>query len=296
MKQSKYKTAEARRAVENWVDFFAAKSALNFRKLDVATRFGNTRLLAAGHDKRDLKPLLFIPGARTCGMFWDVNNHLQILGNEYRMYLLDVVGQPGLSDGNCPRLASDDYGNWLDEVCEKIDFETGVCIGASFGGLLIFKLAAVAPERLEKAVLLNPVGLSYISLAPRTLYYTLLPVYFPTRKNVETFMRKIVFSPTEKPDGELWQRLADYIEISVREFEFGGDYPTRLADHEIVKLHAETHLIVGAADALIPPEKTVARARKLLTNLKSVEILPEIGHGIEISAQAIEKLKAVLGG
>lgn len=295
MKLSKFKTAEARQSVENWVDYFAGKSALNYQKLDVATRFGNTQLLAANHEKRELKPLLFIPGARTCGIFWDANNHLQMLGDEYRIYLLDVVGQPSLSDGNCPRLASDEYGEWLDEVCAKINFDKGCFVGASFGGLLIFKLAAVAPERIEKAVLMNPVGLSYISLAPRTLFYTLLPVYFPTRKNVETFMRKIVFSPSEKPDGETWKLLADYIEISVRDFEFAGDYPTKLTDEEIVKLQAETHLIVGAADALIPQTKTVERARKLLPNLKSVEILREIGHGIEISAKAIEKLKAILG-
>lgn len=294
MKLSKYKTNEARKAIEDWVDFFVANSALKYEKLDIATAFGNTRILAVNHEKSELKPLLFLPGARTCGIFWDVNNHLQILGNKYRIYLLDVVGQPSLSDGNCPQLASDDYGNWLDEVCEKINFGKGVCIGASFGGLLIFKLAAVAPERIEKAVLMNPVGLSYISLAPWTLYNTLKPVFFPTRKNVETFMRKIVFSQTEKPEGDLWKRLADYIEISVRDFEFAGDYPTKLTDAEVLKLNAETHLIVGDSDALIPHQNTVKRARKLLSNLKSVEILQNIGHGIEISSKPIEKLKIIL--
>ncbi len=294
MRISKYKTNEARNAVENWVDFFAANSALNYEKLNISTAFGNTRILAVNHEKRDLKPLLFLPGARTCGIFWDVSNHLQILGNEYRIYLLDVVGQPSLSDGNCPRLASDDYGNWLKEVCEKLNFEKGAFIGASFGGLLIFKLAAVAPECIEKAVLMNPVGLSYISLSPWTLYNTLKPVYFPTRANVETFMHRIVFSQTEKPEGDLWKRIADYIEISVRDFEFAGDYPTKLTDAEILKLKAETHLLVGDSDALIPHQNTVKRAQKLLPNLKNVEILPNIGHGIEISKFAIQKLKTIL--
>ena len=294
MRFSKYKTIEARRAVESWVDYFAEKSALEYEKLNIATAFGNTRILAVNHEKRYLKPLLFIPGARTCGIFWDINNHLQVLGNEYRIYLLDVVGQASLSDGNCPRLASDDYGNWLNEVCWAINFEKGSVIGCSFGGLLIFKLAAIAPERIEKAVLMNPVGLSYISLSPWTLYNTLKPVYFPTRSNVETFMGRIVFSPTEKPNGELWKRVADYIEISVRDFEFGGDYPTKLTDEEIVKLKAETHLIVGKSDALIPQHKTIKRAKELLPNLKSIEVLPEIGHGIELSATAIEKLQTIL--
>lgn len=294
MKLSKFKSNEAQQSVEKWVNSFVSASALRYEKLDVATSFGNTRLLAVNHGKRDLEPLLFLPGARTCGIFWDVNNHLHLLGSEYRIYLLDVVGQPSLSSGRCPNLNGDEYGVWLNEVCEKINFDNGVCIGASFGGTLIFKLAAVAPERIEKAILMNPVGLSYISLSPWTLYNTLLPVYFPTRANVEKFMRRIVFSPTEKPKDELWKQVADYIEISVRDFEFGGDYPTKLADEEIRKLTSETHLIVGESDALIPQHKTIARARTLLPSLKSVEILANVGHGIELSATAIEKLKGVL--
>lgn len=294
MKISKFKTGAARKFTEDWVDSFVSESALQYEKLDVETSFGRTRLLAADHEKKNLKPLLFVPGARTCGIFWDVNNHLHLLGDKYRIYLLDVVGQPSLSDGNCPKVRDESYGVWLDEVCERIGFETGVCIGASFGGLLIFKLAAVAPRRIEKAVLMNPVGLSYINLHPRSLYYTLAPVFFPNRKNVERFLNKIIFTATETPDADKLKRIADYVEKSVKDFEFGGEYPYKLGDAEVVKLRAETHLLVGDKDGLIPFQNTVRRAKELLPNLKSVEIFPEIGHGIELSTKAILKLSEIL--
>jgi pimeloyl-ACP methyl ester carboxylesterase len=294
MKISKFKTDAARKFTEDWIDSFASESALRYEKLDVDTSFGRTRLLAAGHEKKHLKPLLFVPGARTCGIFWDANNHLHLLGDKYRIYLLDVIGQPSLSDGNCPKVKDESYGVWLDEVCEKINFEKGVFIGASFGGLLIFKLAAVAPERIEKAVLMNPVGLSYISLRPRSLYYTLAPVFFPNRKNVERFLDKIIFTETETPDADKLKRIADYIETSVKDFEFGGEYPYKLGDDEVVKLRAETHLLVGDKDGLIPYLNTVRRAKELLPNLKSVEVFPEIGHGIELSTKPILKLAEIL--
>jgi len=156
------------------------------------------------------------------------------------------------------------------------------------------RLAAVAPERIERAVLMNPVGLSYISLQPRSLYYTLAPVIFPTRKNVERFLNKIVFTRTEKPDADKFNRIADYVETSNKDFQFGGEYPYNLGNDEIVKLRAETHLLVGDTDGLIPYQNTVRRGKELLPNLKSVEIIPEIGHGIEVSMKAILRLREIL--
>lgn len=267
---------------------------LNYHELDVETTFGTTRLLAARHERKDLEPILFIPGARTCGIFWDLNDHLHGLADNYRIYLLDVVGQPSLSALSSPTLSSNEYGIWLDEVCEAIGFHRGIVVGASFGGLLIFKLAAVAPKRIARAVLCNPIGLSYISLNPVSLYYTLLPVYRPTRRNVETFLSKMVFAQNGRPNGKLWNQLVDYVELSVRNFEFNGDYPTRLSNRDITALTAETHLIVGSDDALIPQKRTVRRARKLLSNLASVTVLPNVGHGIELSPMVVESIHNIL--
>ncbi|MEQ1761819.1 MAG: alpha/beta hydrolase [Pyrinomonadaceae bacterium] len=294
MRRSRFKTETAHNWLRNWVRDVSGNLTLSYQELDVETTLGTTRLLAARHEQQDLEPILFIPGARTCGVFWDLNDHLHALPGNYRIYLLDVVGQPSLSAPTCPILSSNEYGVWLDEVCEAIGFHRGVVIGASFGGLLIFKLAAVAPKRIAKAILCNPIGLSYISLKPVSLYYTLLPVLRPTRQNVETFLSKMVFAPGGRPNGKLWNQLVDYVELSVRDFEFNGDYPTRLSDKEITALEAETHLIVGSNDVLIPQDRTVKRAKKLLSDLASIAVLPNVGHGIEISPAGVASICDIL--
>lgn len=294
MRQSRFKTEEAHDWLKTWVREMSERLTLRYEELDVETRLGTTRLLAARHEQRDLEPMLFIPGARTCGIFWDLRNHLHSLGEDYRIYLLDVVGQPSLSALSCPVLKSTEYGVWLDEVCEAIGFRRGTVVGASFGGLLIFKLAAVAPERISKAILCNPVGLSYISMKPMALYNTLLPVFRPTRANVENFLSKIVFTPSDKPTGTLWNELVDYVELSVGDFEFKGDYPTRLSNKEVMALTAETHLIIGSGDTLIPQKRTIKRGKKLLSNLASVTVLPDVGHGIELSPMVVDAIGNVL--
>ena len=294
MKKSKFKNEAAKTFVEQWIDAAIAKSALNYEKLDVETSFGRTRVLAAGHSEKHLQPLVYVPGARTCGAFLALSNQLQILRGEYRIYLLDVVGQVGMSDGDCPSLKDASYGVWLDEVCRKLDIERAVFVGASFGGQIIMKLAAVAPERIEKAVLMNPIGFSNVSFSPLSLYRMLAPVLFPNRKTVESFLDHIVFAPNDGITRETKKRVADFMENAVVNFQFGGEYPSKMQEAEIKKLVAETHLIVGELDGLIPFQKTIKRAEDLLPNLKTVERFPEQAHGIEVSSDAISRLREIL--
>jgi pimeloyl-ACP methyl ester carboxylesterase len=197
MKISKFKDQAARIFVEQWIDATIENSALTYQKLDVETSFGRTQVLAVNHPEKHLPSLIYLPGARTCGAFLDLSNQLQILSGKHRIYLLDVVGQIGMSEGNCPNLKDGSYGVWLDEVCHNLEIERAVFVGASFGGQIIIKLAAVAPDKIEKAVLMNPIGFSNISFAPLNLYRTIAPVIFPNRKTVDNFLKHIVFAEND---------------------------------------------------------------------------------------------------
>ena len=280
--------------VENWIDSTLKKSALSYEKLDVETSFGRTRVLAVNHPERQLQTIIYVPGARTCGVFFDLSNQLQNLRHSCRIYLLDVVGQVGMSDGNCPSLKDASYGRWLDEVCCQLEIEQATFIGASFGGEIIIKLAAAAPERIEKAVLMNPIGFSNISFAPLNFIRTIAPVFFPNRKTVNGFLQNIVFAPHDEIKPETKLRVADFVLNAVKNFHFAGEYPSKMSDAEIRRLTAETHLIVGSRDGLIPSEKTIKRAKELLPNLKSVRVLSEQAHGIEVSSEAIFQLQHIL--
>lgn len=294
MKKSEFKNPEAKLFVERWIDSTIETGALNYEKIDVPTSFGKTRVLAFNHSDKDLKPVIYVPGARTCGVFLSLSNHLQNLSENHRIYLLDVVGQVGISDGVCPSLKDVSYGVWLDEVCRKLGVERAVFVGASFGGQIIMKFAAVAPEKIERAVLMNPIGFSNISFAPLNLYRTLAPVIFPNRQTVQKFLDRIVFAPNDGIAAETKERVTDFVENAVKNFRFAGEYPSKMSDAEIGKLAAETHLLVGARDGLIPFRKTIQRAKELLPNLKSVEIFPEQAHGIEVSDEAVLHLQKIL--
>jgi len=227
-------------------------------------------------------------------MFWDVNDNLKPLKKDYRLYLVDVIGQPGLSSGNSPDVKTKEFGLWICEVLDGLKLDKTNVVGASFGGLLGMKLANVAPEKIIKLVLMNPIGFSYISLAPSSLFYNLLPILFPNNKNVVRFVNNIVLAGGENLSKERRELLIEIILQTLQKFNFSADYPYKMGDGELTGWSVPTYVIVGEKDALIPHKKTVQIARKTVQNLKSVHILKDIGHGIELSKTAIELLSEIL--
>jgi hypothetical protein len=93
---SSYKSPADRRFVRVWIEKVQALNNSFYKKLAVQTSFGETSVLTLNHDRPDLDPLVILPGARTFGMYWDLNDNLKPLKDNYRLYLVDVIGQPGL--------------------------------------------------------------------------------------------------------------------------------------------------------------------------------------------------------
>jgi pimeloyl-ACP methyl ester carboxylesterase len=291
---SSYKSEADRRFVEDFYKKIQTLNSSSYEKIGVRTSFGETVVLSFNNERRDLEPVLILPGARTSGIYWDLNDSLKPLKRDFRIYLVDVIGQPGLSSGNSPDVRTDEFGWWLVEVLKELELEKTNIAGASFGASLAMKLAAVAPERILKMVLMNPIGFSYISLAPLSLFFNLLPIFRPNQKNVSRFIDKIVLAGGEKVSKERRELLAEIILQTLLRFNFRADYPYKMNDDELTGWSVPTYLIVGDKDALIPHQKTIQRARKCVKNLRDIHILKDVGHGIELSREAITLLGRIL--
>lgn len=291
---SSYKSPADRQFVEDWMTRVQTLNNSFYQKLTVKTAFGETSALSFNHDRPDLDPLVILPGARTFGMYWDLNDNLRPLKDNFRIYLVDVVGQPGLSSGNSPDVKTGEFGMWICEVLDGLGLETVNIAGASFGGQLAIKLANVAPERIKKMVLLNPIGFSYISFAPSSMFYNLLPIVWPGKKNVAGFVDHIVLAGGESVAPERREMLIEIILQTLLRFSFNADYPYKMPDSELNGWSVPTWLLLGDCDALIPHQNTINRARALTRDLREVHILKNTGHGIELSRSAMEILAKVL--
>jgi pimeloyl-ACP methyl ester carboxylesterase len=291
---SSYKSPADRAFVDEWLDRVQRENDFAYQKLKIPTFFGETVVLAHNHDRQNLAPLVYFPGFRTSGIFFDLNNNLAKLKKDFRLYLVDAIGQPGMSAGNTPDAKSGEYAEWIGEVLDGLGLEKAAVAGASFGGCLCLKAARHLRGRITKAILLNPSGLTSVSFAPKTSFYNLMPLIFPNRKTIENFMEYVVFGAKENVSAACWNAVAEFELHAVKNFRLKADYPYKMSDAELADIDVPIYLILGAGDRLIPPQKTLARARKLLPTLKETHLLKGVGHGIECSHEAIRIVENIL--
>jgi len=176
---------------EIWVHEVSKLSGTEYKKIEIETSLGKTVVWGINTDKPELKPFVIFPGFRTSSLFWDMDNALAPLKNEYRIYLVETNGQPNLSDGNTPDIKGDGYGIWANEVLEKLSIDKAIIAGASFGGLVCLKLCIANPDRVDKAILLNPGCLQPFSLSVKNLCNNMLPLVLPIRKMLRGFWTKL---------------------------------------------------------------------------------------------------------
>jgi pimeloyl-ACP methyl ester carboxylesterase len=291
---SSFKTEADREFIDEWLDNIRKRNNFDYQKLKLPTFFGETVVLAHNHDRKQLAPLVYFPGFRTSGIFLDLNDNLAPLKKDFRLYLVDAIGQPGMSAGNTPDAKSDEYAAWVGEVLDGLNLDKTSIAGASFGGCLCLKAARYLPERITKTILMNPSGLTGVSFAPKTSFYNFMPLLFPSRKTVENFMEYVVFGDKANVSEACWNAVAEFELHAIKNFRLKADYPYKMSDAELADITVPIYLLLGENDRLIPPQKTLARAQKLLPTLKETHILKGVGHGIECSHEAVRILKKIL--
>jgi pimeloyl-ACP methyl ester carboxylesterase len=282
------KPAEANQFLEDWNQQVQSLNGFVYQSLTVPTAFGNTRVWVANPHLTQAQTLVFFPGARTCGLFWDMDNALLPFRAACRYYIIDVNGQPSLSDGQYLNVRNQDYGQWATQILDALGLARTVVVGASLGGLICLKLCLVAPERVHKAILLNPAGIQSFSPSVRNLYYNLLPMLWPNRATLTKFLDKAIFRAPHHDLPPPYRNLIErYFLYVLRNHQFKGDYPAPVSVAELHRLTTPIFLILGENDLLFPAQESLRLARQHIPSLRQSQILAQTGHGIETSQEAL---------
>ncbi len=274
-----------------WVSQLEHLNNKRYERIELKTSLGNTCVWGLNTQDATAETIVIFPGARTSSLFWDVDNGLAPLQKTHHIFLVETNGLPNLSDGNTPDIKSTGYGEWALDVLDQLTIDKAYVAGASFGGLVCLKLCMVAPLRVKAAFLLNPGCLQPFSLSAKNLYYNLLPILFPSRKNILTFLDKAIF---QKPNHDLpiayKELLIDYELFALTQYNDNTQKPYYMKG-EMDTISTDVFLIVGENDLLFPYKKSIANARRELRSLREVITLPNVGHGIETYKEAIQLLR-----
>jgi pimeloyl-ACP methyl ester carboxylesterase len=121
---------------------------------------------------------------------WSPN--IAALSKDYRVYAVDVMGQPGKSRPDQPIRSRADFVEWLTAILNALNIDRAYLVGMSYGGWLTLNYAIGAPERVRRIVVLSPAG-SFLRNGIQFALRAMPIMFFPKRFMVDSFMRWLTF-------------------------------------------------------------------------------------------------------
>jgi len=150
-----YKSPEGEHLVRERYQTFLKYWPVPSQQLRVPTRQGETFVVACGDPSAPA--LLLFHGGAANSVFFAAD--AKAWSEQFRVYAVDMIGEPGLSAPSRPPLSSDAYSLWLDDVMEGLSLNSASIVGVSLGGWLALDYATRLPERVESLALMCPGGI-----------------------------------------------------------------------------------------------------------------------------------------
>jgi pimeloyl-ACP methyl ester carboxylesterase len=255
-------------ALKNW--------PVPYASLEVPTHLGPTHVIASG--PADAPPLILLPSFAGSALAWRPN--VEALSREQRVYAVDVIGQPGRSLATRRVRGRRACARWLAEVMDGLGIEKASFVGCSFGGFLAANQALLTPERVDRLVLIGPVGV-FANMSPALgLRMRAQPVLrwfrraLGDRRPPQPLALHGGAAPIH-PEDDGWRRLmgvtmAESARVSLTR-------ATVFSVAELDRITAPTLLLIGEYEMLYPPQATLERAKRLKPGIEA-EIVEGADH------------------
>lgn len=256
---------------------------VTYEEIEITNRFGTTHVVTSG--PKDAPPLVLLHGMLGTLTMWSPN--IADLSKDYRVYAIDVMGQPGKSVPNEPIRDAAGFVAWLSETFNGLDLDRLYLVGMSYGAWLAIHFTLTAPERVQKLVLLSPVAC--FQPLVRQFILRMLPMgLFPTRLTVNSFFGWMGINDT--PGDRVAQSQLDLTYLGMKHFRFPPEaarlMPGVFSDEELRTLPVPVLLLIGEREVLYDPVKALARARRLISNFEG-ELVPQSSHDMCVSQHRI---------
>ena len=277
-----FRGPDARREFDLWYDRTLGRLDVPWEARFVGTRLGDTHVVSCGI--ADGSPIVLLPGLGTTGVALPAA--LSQVGREFRVHVVDVIGQPGRSAQVRPDPAGPGYGRWLEDVVVGLGIDKARILAFSFGSWLALSLASHAPRRIERAALVIPAGIVPMANDARSLLFVQwLRGLVLHDADAARRVNRALAAPGEEPVEE----LVELTEVASRCFRLETrplwpfDFPTAsplrtYRREELAAFTAPTLVVAGLHDRLFPFDSLARRAAKVLPGLVSVDVDPHLGH------------------
>jgi len=257
---------------------------MDYEDLFVETRFGNTHVVKIG--KQDGNPLLILQGSNFT-MPYELSYFTALL-SYFCVYAVDTVGHIGKSSQTIVSLKTMEVGEWASDVITGLGFQQIKCLGAGIGGGILIKLMCIAPEKVEKSVLVVPAGIAKATTL-RAMVSTFSPMMKYIKTKDEEWLKKVLL-PMAIDENRIDKTDIEMLKYSVEHVGMNTRFPSIAKAKDLQRFNAPTFIIVAEYDRMFPSKKILAKAQKMIPNLKT-HILKGQGQMFSLSDGDITMIK-----
>jgi len=232
------------------------------------TEYGTVHVIVSGLE--DGPPMLLLHASGVGSWSWRSN--AAALGEDFRLFAIDLIGDAGKSEyddlTNIFRTREDQAALYDDIMAQLGISGSAVVVGASEGGFIASNLAVHRPERVERLILLGPMGYAG---ATGAVLRIMGAQFFPIELIQDaTFRWAFSDAPNVIAEFNLWFRLL------MSETFPAKVAPLPLPAQERQSISAPTLFVFGSRDNLVGDPEA---ARALVSDMQNATVaIVEAGH------------------
>ena len=264
---SVYKSPEAEARFMEIYDEKMSEWPVLYEDLYVDTQYGVVHVIASGPE--EATPMLLLHASAVSGWSWKHN--VEELSQYYRTYAIDLISDAGKS-----RFTSMDHimktgqdeADLYAEIANQLGVKKAVVVGASEGGFIASHFAIHYPERIEKLVLMGPMGYAGSTSA---IMRMMLSAFFPLEPVIEN-----TFSWAFSDDARLKEEFSEWFPLTMTGVNQVKVAPFGLSAEDRQSIRVPVLFIFGARDNLVGDP---VAAKALVQDMRDVQVeIVEAGH------------------
>jgi pimeloyl-ACP methyl ester carboxylesterase len=275
-----WKTPEAGEAVRaRYAEFLRYWPGVHEQRR-LATSQGETFVIASG--PQGAPAVMLLHGAMANSVSW--MGDVAAWSQHFRVYALDMIGEPGFSAPSRPPLASEAYALWLDDVMAGLGVSQAALVGISLGGWLALDYATRRPGRVSALALLCPGGVG----RTKNVLVWAAPLLLLGPWGHRMVMQKLGAGAIDTSASPAIKAFGDFMGLIQASTRPRREPLPRFSDLALSGLSMPVLAFLGAKDAMLDSYGTRAR---LTTKVPHADIrwLPDsghflVGHGTAIGA------------
>lgn len=267
-----FNNAESEKWLRQW--YWERLDALGqpYESISVETSFGDTQLIIGG--RADGQPLILVHAENSCSAV--ALTALSGLLDRYRVYAIDIVGEPNLSAPVRPALSKHAYGQWMFEIQSRLRLQGAQAVGISFGAFVLMKSLVFNPSAFSMVYLITPLGwverVIDTSLATDVIA---LKAYEKTGKvSFRTLYLRAMLSNLHGIEAQFLRQILGNFQRDQRQVPF-------IDDESLCGIQVPLHLILTEEDSLVPEVPAYKRWLKHFSTTSQCLSLPRSRHVLE---------------